>query len=49
VIFFVLDAQTRLVNAEAALVNQTVQYRRNQLNLLRVTGELLDERGIKVQ
>ncbi len=49
VIFFVLDAQTRLVNAEAALVNQTVQYRRNQLNLLRVTGELLDERGITVQ
>ena len=49
VIFFVLDAQTRLVNAEAALVNQTVLYRRNLLNLLRVTGELLDERGIKVQ
>lgn len=49
VIFFVLDAQTRLVNAEAALVNQTVQYRRNQLNLLRVTGELLEDRGIQVQ
>jgi len=49
VIFFVLDAQTRLVNAEAALVNQTVLYRRNQLNLLRVTGELLDERGIQVK
>lgn len=49
VIFFVLDAQTRLVNAEAALVNQTVQYRRNLLTLLRVTGELLDDRGIKVQ
>ncbi len=49
VIFFVLDAQTRLVNAEAALVNQTVLYRRNLLTFLRVTGELLDERGIKVQ
>ncbi|MBM3785098.1 MAG: TolC family protein [Acidobacteria bacterium] len=49
IIFFVLDAQTRLVNAEAQLVNTTIQYRRNQINLLRVTGELLDERGIEVQ
>jgi outer membrane protein TolC len=49
VIFFVLDAQTRLVNAEAQLVNQTVQYRRNLLSLLRVTGELLNERGVVVQ
>jgi len=49
VIFFVLDATTRLVNADAQLVNTTIQYRRNQLNLLRVTGDLLDERGIQVQ
>ena len=48
-IFFVLDAQTRLVNAESQLVNQSVQYRRNLLNLSRSTGELLNERGIRVQ
>jgi outer membrane protein TolC len=48
-IFFLLDAQTRLVNAEAQLVNQIIQYRRNQINLLRQTGELLEERGIQVQ
>jgi outer membrane protein TolC len=49
VIFFVLDAQTRLVNAEAQLVNTTIQYRRNIINLLRVTGDLLEDRGIQVQ
>ena len=49
VIFFVLDAQTRLVNAEAQLVNTTIQFRRNQITLLRVTGDLLDDRGIQVQ
>jgi len=49
VIFFVLDAQTRLVNAEAQLVNTTIQYRRNIINLLRSTGDLLDDRGIQVQ
>ena len=49
VIFFVLDAQTRLVNAEAQLVNTTIQYRRNQITMLRVTGDLLEDRGIQVQ
>ena len=49
VIFFVLDAQTRLVNAEAQLVNTTIQYRRNLITLLRVTGDLLEDRGIQVQ
>ncbi|MFN0103287.1 MAG: TolC family protein [Bryobacteraceae bacterium] len=49
VIFFVLDAQTRLVNAEAQLVNTTIQYRRNLINQLRVTGDLLEDRGIQVQ
>jgi len=49
VIFFVLDAQTRLVNAEAQLVNTMIQYRRNLINLLRVTGDLLEDRGIQVQ
>ena len=49
VIFFVLDAQQRLVNAEADLVNQSVAYRRNLLNFLNATGELLTERGVTVQ
>jgi outer membrane protein len=46
VIYFVLQAQTNLANAEAELVRQSVQYRRSRLNLFRYTGELLDERGI---
>jgi outer membrane protein len=48
-IFFVLDAQTQLTNSQANVVQQSVQYRRNLLNLLRVTGQLLDERGIRVR
>ncbi|MCL4854429.1 MAG: TolC family protein, partial [Bryobacteraceae bacterium] len=48
-IFFVLDAQQQLVQARSQLVQQTVQYRRNLLNLLQRTGELLDERGIAVR
>jgi outer membrane protein len=47
--FFLLDAQTQLTQAQSALVNQTVQYRRNLTTLLRVTGDLLDERGIQIQ
>ena len=49
VIFFVLDAQTRLVNAESTLVTSSIQYRRNLLNMLRFTGDLLAERGVAVQ
>ena len=49
VIFFVLDAQQRLVNAEADLVNQSVAYRRNLITFLNATGELLAERGVAVQ
>jgi outer membrane protein len=48
-LFFVLRAQERLNQAEAAVVQQSVQYRRNLLNLLRRTGDLLDERGIAIQ
>ena len=48
-IFFVLQAQTALVNADSAVVQNEITYRRNMLNLLRKTGELLDERGIKIQ
>lgn len=47
-IYFVLQAQQALVNAQSAVVQNSVQYRRNMLNLLRRTGELLEERGIAV-
>ena len=48
-IFFVLQAQTALVNADSAVVQNEITYRRNILNLLRKTGELLEERGITIQ
>ncbi len=48
-IFFVLQAQNALVNADSALVQNEITYRRNILNLLRKTGELLEERGITIQ
>jgi outer membrane protein len=48
-LFFLLDAQNQLTLAQSALVNQTVQYRRNLTNLYRVSGDLLAERGIAVQ
>ena len=49
VIFFVLDAQTRLIQQESQLVNTSIQYRRNVLSLFQRTGELLEERGIIIQ
>ncbi len=47
--YYVLDAQTRLTNAESNVVSQEISYRRNELNLLRVVGTLLEERGVTVQ
>jgi outer membrane protein len=48
-LFILLDAQAQLTNAQANVVTQSVQYRRNQLNLSRVTGQLLEERGIQIK
>ena len=48
-IFFLLDAQNSLTSAQANVVRQSVDYRRNLLSLLRVTGTLLEERGVAVQ
>ena len=48
-LFFLLDAQTALNLAQSALVNQSVNHRKNLTNLLRYTGELLPERGIAIQ
>ncbi len=48
-IFFVLQAQNALVNSESAVVQNTIAYRRNLLNLSRRTGELLEERGVTLR
>jgi outer membrane protein TolC len=48
-IYFVLQAQQDLVTAQNTLVQNSVQYRRNLLNLSRREGTLLDERGIVIQ
>lgn len=45
-LFFLLDSQNALTVAQSDLVNQSVQYRRNLLNLYRRAGTLLNERGI---
>jgi len=48
-IFFVLQAQGALVTAESSVVQNSVGYRRNLMNLLLRTGDLLEARGISVQ
>lgn len=48
-LFFLLDAQAALTRAQSDLVNQSVNYRRAQVNLLQRTGELLPERNITIQ
>ena len=46
---FVLQAQTQVAQADSAVVQNEVGLRRNLLNLLTQTGELLDARGIAVR
>jgi outer membrane protein len=48
-IFLVLQAQTDLTSAESDLVTQSINLRRNQLQLLQSTGELIEERGVVLQ
>jgi outer membrane protein len=48
-IFLVLQAQTDLINAESNVVIQSINYKRNILNMLQTTGQLLEERGVVVQ
>ena len=48
-IFFLLDAQTALTQAQSNLVNQSVNYRKALSTLQRFTGELLSERGIAIK
>jgi outer membrane protein TolC len=48
-IYFVLQAQQDLVTAQNTLVQNSVQYRRNLLNLSRRQGTLLEEMGVVIQ
>jgi outer membrane protein TolC len=48
-IFFLLSAQTDLTNAQSNLVNQTVQYKRNMLQLQQRVGNLLEAKGVVLQ
>jgi len=46
---FVITAQANLNRAESRVVTESVQYRRNALRLLQVTGDLLEERGVAIK
>jgi outer membrane protein TolC len=48
-LFFLLNQQSQLTQAQSDLVTNSVQYRRNLLNLLQRTGTLLQERGIVIK
>lgn len=48
-IFFLLAAQNDLTQAQAALVNSQIQYRRDLLLLDRRTGDLLQQRNLVLQ
>ncbi|QOY85271.1 TolC family protein [Paludibaculum fermentans] len=48
-IFFLLASQNDLTQAQSTLVNSTVNYRRNVLNLQQRVGNLLEVKGIVMQ
>jgi HAE1 family hydrophobic/amphiphilic exporter-1 len=48
-IYFLLDAQNSLAASQSELVTQAAQYRRNVTTMLRVTGQLLEQRGVVVR
>lgn len=45
-LFFLQSAQTDLITADQRLVTERINYNRNRLNMLRLTGTLLQERGV---
>jgi len=47
--FIVLDAQDRLLQSEADLLDQAIAYRRSLLTLYRATGELLEQRNVSIK
>jgi outer membrane protein TolC len=48
-LFFLQTAQTDLINADQRLVTERINYNRNRLQMLRLTGTLLTERGVVLQ
>ena len=46
--FIVLDAQDDLVQSQADLLQESIGYRQAMVTLLQATGELLRERGVRV-
>lgn len=48
-LFFLQSAQTDLITANQRLVTERINYNRNRLNMLRLTGTLLTERGVVLQ
>lgn len=48
-LFFLLSSQNDLTQAQSDLVTNSVQYRRNLLNLLQRTGTLLQDRGVVIK
>ena len=48
-LFFLQTAQTDLITADQRLVTERINYNRNRLNLLRLSGTLLGERGVVLQ
>ena len=48
-IFFVLDAQTQLANAEVALVQAEISYQRALTGLHRATGDILEAHSVQIQ
>ena len=45
-LFFLQSAQTDLITADQRVVTERINYNRNRLNMLRLTGTLLNERGV---
>lgn len=48
-LFFLQAAQTDLITAEQRMVTESINYNRNRLNLLRLSGTLLEERGVVIR
>lgn len=48
-LFFLISSQNDLTQAQSDLVNNSIQYRRNLLNLSQRTGSLLVDRGIVIK
>ena len=46
--FIVLDAQDDLVQSQADLLQESIGYRQAMVTLLQSTGELLRERGVRI-